>query len=282
MLSLFGLAASSPAFTWSDQPHTVICQIAFDELNNAAKAEVTRLIKQDTEFTSFAESCTWPDHPRQRDIEHFVNLPREDAENPDVALAGDKCPNDVPCVLSAIDKDLAVLKDHNATDADKLASLKFLGHWVGDVHQPLHVSFADDRGGNDIAIEGHLCRGNLNAVWDVCIFVENFGNDLRQTAAKFRSEITDADRSAWTASGPVDWAKESFAITTSKTVEYCVMQSDGSCWYTADREEWKPGSKKKKVQVGSEYVALHGPTVKNRIERAGIRLAKLLNETLGQ
>jgi HlyD family secretion protein len=55
MLSLFGLAASSPAFTWSDQPHTVICQIAFDELNNAAKAEVTRLIKQDTEFTSFEE-----------------------------------------------------------------------------------------------------------------------------------------------------------------------------------------------------------------------------------
>jgi hypothetical protein len=54
-------------------------------------------------------------------------------------------------------------EDRNASDADKLASLKFLGHWVGDVHQPLHVSFADDRGGNEIEITGHLRRGNQDA-----------------------------------------------------------------------------------------------------------------------
>jgi hypothetical protein len=53
--------------------------------------------------------------------------------------------------LTAIKKDFEVLSSNNATQAQKLASLKFLGHWVGDIHQPLHVSFEDDWGGSSLA-----------------------------------------------------------------------------------------------------------------------------------
>jgi hypothetical protein len=101
---------------------------------------------------------------------------------------------------------------------------------------------------------------------------------LPRIADKFRSEITEADRAAWTASSPVDWAKESFANATSESVEYCVMIEDGWCGYAVDRKEWERGSPKKKVHVGSEYIATQGETVRERIRRAGIRLAHLLNE----
>src|SRR6202042_1022788 len=65
--------------------------------------------------------------------------------------------------------------------AGKLASLKFLGHWVGDIHQPLHVSFEDDRGGNNIAVTGE-CGSNLHSAWDTCLVLKAVGEDAGAAA----------------------------------------------------------------------------------------------------
>ena len=91
--------------------------------------------------------------------------------------------------MSAIAKDFAVLSSKTATDEQKAASLKFLGHWVGDVHQPLHVSFADDRGGNEINTVGD-CRGNLHSAWDTCLVVEALGDNVQDAAAKLLAAVT--------------------------------------------------------------------------------------------
>ena len=107
------------------------------------------MIDADGQFQSFSDACTLPDHPRKRASDHFVNLSR------DATGLTDDCGVSSPCVATAIAKDFAVLSSNSATDA----SLKFLGHWVGDVHQPLHVSFEDDRGGNGIRVSGE-CRKN--------------------------------------------------------------------------------------------------------------------------
>src|SRR5262245_52434433 len=131
---------------WGDTGHFIICEIAFQELNPKAREAVQRLIR--------------PDHPRKRAGEHFVNLPRSAT-----GLGDQPCPVDAPCVVTAIETDLAALTRAGATDAEKLVALKFLGHWVGDVHQPLHVSFKDDKGGNDIHEDGP-CAENLHAAWD--------------------------------------------------------------------------------------------------------------------
>jgi hypothetical protein len=61
-------------------------------------------------------------------------------------------------------------------DKAKLAALKFLGHWIGDLHQPLHVSFEDDRGGGRVLTSGP-CGLNLHAVWDGCIVAMKLGSD---------------------------------------------------------------------------------------------------------
>ena len=75
-LSLIFIGSASPVWAWGDLGHRVICQIAFQELNDTARNEVIRLIALDATFDSFTDACTWPDHPRKRADEHFINLAR--------------------------------------------------------------------------------------------------------------------------------------------------------------------------------------------------------------
>ena len=85
------------------------------------------------------------------------------------------CPVADRCVISTIlndTRDLALSLDVSG----QLRLLKSLGHWVGDVHQPLHVSFDDDRGGNLVAVTGQ-CRFNLHSVWDNRIIEKKIGLD---------------------------------------------------------------------------------------------------------
>ena len=65
-LPLALVVAASPACAWRDLGHRVICQIAFQELNEKARNEIIRLISLDETFNSFTDACTWPDHPRKR------------------------------------------------------------------------------------------------------------------------------------------------------------------------------------------------------------------------
>ena len=125
------------AFAWGDIGHRVICQITYEELKPEIKARVDALVAIDPKFRTFADACTAPDHPHIRSPEHYVDLPRS-AKGIDVQHP---CPVADRCVISAIlndTRDLALSLDVS----DQLRLLKSLGHWVGDVHQPLHVSSA--------------------------------------------------------------------------------------------------------------------------------------------
>jgi hypothetical protein len=135
LLSTFALLAlCDSALAWGDLGHKVICEIAFQLVQPDTRAAVRRLIESDAEFRAFADSCVFPDHPRRR--------------------TSDECPQADRCVLTAILADSKVLASKAETDADRLIALKSLEPWVGDIHQPLHVSFGDDRGGNNISVSG--------------------------------------------------------------------------------------------------------------------------------
>jgi hypothetical protein len=83
-----------------------------------------------------------------------------------VALDEDPCPLATDCVVSAIDKDLAVLSSPSASQQERLEALQYLGHWVGDIHQPLNVSFEDDRGGKSVGVSGGLSDRTHTAIED--------------------------------------------------------------------------------------------------------------------
>ncbi len=279
LLCLFACVLGSllpgPALAWSDVGHRIICEIAFQELELTARDRVKEMIAQDPEFDTFANACTWPDHPRQRPSEHYVNLPG-DADGLEEA----PCPLATDCVVPAIEKDLAVLSSSSATEQERLEALKYLGYWVGDIHQPLHVSFQDDRGGNAIGVSVGLCSWDLHAVWDRCIIEQALPGHPDAAARQLLDEITDEDRATWRASTPIDWANESFAISVSPEVQYCVG-TDTGCWYGAGNERLDQGEPEKVVVVDRSYVETNTPAVRDRLVKAGVRLGGLLNQALG-
>ncbi len=278
LVAVSGLAMPERGYGWGDLAHQVICEIAFQELTPPARGEVKRLIQQDPDpnFRRFANACTWADHPRKRAAEHFLNLPRThtaitDADRP--------CPLAATCLFTAIEADTAVLKDANASDADRRKALKFLGHWMGDLHQPLHISFKDDRGGNEIRETGP-CSNDLHAVWDTCLITRGIGPQAASIVAALRSELTEEDRQAWTQGDMVTWANESYQITISPNVQYCI-QVGSTCQYAANNVTFDPGETRRKVAVNASYIATHAPTVRSRLLKAGVRLSHLLNGILG-
>jgi hypothetical protein len=268
------LLCSPPALAWGGLGHEAICELAFRELDDTARQRVIALIRQDQEFTTFRASCNWADRPRQRASEHFVNLPRDAT-----GLDDRECPLAEECVVSAIKDDFAVLASPNATDEEKLWALKFLGHWVGDIHQPLHAASRDDRGGNHIRTLGSSC-GSLHTLWDRCIVEERLGMHPLAIVPELQAGITDEQRAEWLASDPADWANESFVIARKPDVGYCVMV-DGTCQYAADNREFHEGEPERVVVVDDGYLDMHAPAARQRIAMAGVRLAGLLNRALG-
>jgi len=150
----------------------------------------------------------------------------------------------------------------------------------GDVHQPPHVSFEDDRGGSSIGISGGLCGWDLHAVWDRCIIEQGLPGDPYALARQLLGEMTDEERAARRVSTPTDWAKESFAISTSPSVGYCVRTDDG-CWYGPDNERLDQGEPETTVVVDQPYIETQAPTVRKQLLKAGGRLAGLLTRALG-
>jgi hypothetical protein len=142
------------------------------------------------------------------------------------------------------------------------------------------VSFNDDHGGNTIKATG-LCSGNLHEVWDTCILEKQLGLDITALAAALRSSVQDDTRALWTRAEPMAWANESFMITLTSTVEYCV-QKDHACWYAYDHETFDVNENNRVVIVDDIYVIQHLPMIKQRLTQAGIRLGSLLNQTLGR
>jgi len=81
------LAFCTSASAWGDEGHKIVCEIAFRLAQPDTRAAVRKMIRSDSEFDTFTESCVFPDHPRIRAPEHFINLPR-DAKG----LTSDECP----------------------------------------------------------------------------------------------------------------------------------------------------------------------------------------------
>ena len=272
-IGLLVLAPASQALAWGDEGHRIVCEIAFREAAPATQDAIKALIATDGHFTTFSDACTWPDHPRQRADEHFVNLLRYAP-----GLADDACPPTGRCVVSAIELDVGRLSLPSASPTGHLEALKFLGHWVGDIHQPMHVSFEDDRGANGITTTG-VCSGNLHSAWDTCLLEQAVGTDPAAAVDQLLPEITPADRAAWISTGPVAWANKSFAIATAAGTGYCV-ESAGVCAYEAGNIALDPGEPQKTVTIDAAYVAASTPIIRDRLKRAGVRLAHLLDEAL--
>ena len=265
----------SVALGWGSTGHRAVCQIAYEEISSETRTEVDRLIDLDPEFKTFADSCLFADGPpRIRAIDHYINVPRSYQ-----AITRNDCPMADSCLFSAIDIDTGILNNENSADIYKLLSLKLLGHWVGDMHQPLHVSYQDDRGGNFMPKKDDPNGGNIHSVWDFDIIEQRIGSDYAKIAAKLRGEITNRERASWKFDSSVEWANESYQITISSATEYCTQQQ-GACWYSADNMMIDNGERQRELVASERYLTTHKETIERRLKQAGVRLAALLDAAL--
>jgi hypothetical protein len=158
------------------------------------------------------------------------------------------------CVVSAIFRYTGVLRDQDAATAEKLEALKFIAHFVGDIHQPLHVSHARDRGGNDIKIFFFRDNTNLHRVWDSGM-IRHTRKRWSDYAEYLNGSITPQQLEQWQSTDPLLWATESYKLAVSNAYK---VPSSGA--------------------LGQVYFDRNIPVVEERLKMGGVRLAVLLND----
>lgn len=141
-LAILLLFVCGPVFAWGGAAHRLIAELALERMTPAAKAELAKLLELEPGASPVSIS-TWADEVRAPSTAawHYVNLPRDSGCHYESAR---DCP-DGRCVVGAIERQAALLAS-SAPAGERLKALKYLVHLVGDIHQPLHVGYADDRG----------------------------------------------------------------------------------------------------------------------------------------
>ena len=248
------------ALAWGGEGHRVVALIAAQDLSPAAKSQITALLDS-TDATSGMETySTWADEirPQRRDTApwHYVDIEIGSAGY----VASRDCPNN-DCVVGQVERDISILKDRTLAKPVRAEALRFLIHFVGDMHQPLHCSDNHDRGGNQVRVVLNGRTTNLHAVWDTPV-VEALGGDPETVAADLHSRITPAERATWTKGTPEQWANECFAV--AKRNVYAGLAGAGP----TDAP----------IILPADYTAKAAPVVAEQLERAGVRLAAVLNE----
>jgi hypothetical protein len=230
-------------FGWGTQGHQVIAGIAAAQLTPKAKKEVDQLLAPEPGAT-LASISTWADEHRNPSTApwHYVNFPRN-------SCTYDRqrdCP-DGHCVVEAINKQLNVLSS-SQPDEKRLVALKYVVHLVGDVHQPLHAGYQDDRGGNTYQLQAFMRGSNLHALWDTGL-IRNLNEETealvnRLRASPLRSTADDLN--------VIHAAEESCRIV-------------GTAGFYPERK------------VGADYIERFTPIMEQRLALAGARLAEILN-----
>jgi hypothetical protein len=174
------VSISTTSLGWGAGGHMMVASIAFKRLNPTAKAQAKRLLaipivpaNVTKKSSDFVNAAHWPDDVKKLpgfefsgDL-HFIDIP--------FSTDGTPLPTDLPKpenIVKALAHYVDVLK--TSTDQNKQAeALRFIIHFVGDIHQPLHCATRvdkthreGDRGGNDLLIKVGGRTVKLHSYWD--------------------------------------------------------------------------------------------------------------------
>mgnify|MGYP000952893475 CR=1 FL=1 len=274
------VAGSSRSSAWWDDGHAIVAKVAADRLTPHAKAAVKEILKNDPTGQTLVAVSGWADTVRRTPMPetynwHFVDIPL-DAQPPTYDAARDCQPTPKgDCVVAALDRLVITLKDPTASPTERAQALKFITHFVGDLHQPLHCAERNhDAGGNDVRVTFfgathqsppfQTSPWNLHAVWDGGM-IDQTGRS-RTAYVKYLKDWIATQNAVVIASGSfVDWANE----THAQAVDHAYRTANGSKAFPAS------GGK-----VGQKYQSANIKVVDQQLAKAGVRLAKVLNDAL--
>ena len=257
---------------WGAQGHRIVALIANAHLTPAARQNVARLLPD----SSLANVANWADFQVSDTTQtapwHYVNIPiaataydrdRDCPRQPNVS-AGSRNDRWRDCIVDRILYHQERLANTTLDRADRATALKFLVHFVGDLHQPFHAIDVA-RGGNDIAVvefgsptctrtDGSTFPCNLHGVWDSALINRRQLNDQQYVEA-LATHVARHRALGTTPGAPAAWAMESLGLA-------------------------RAGMLPQQGVVDETYYRAQIAVIDDRLAMGGLRLAGMLNQSL--
>ena len=242
------------SFSWGVTGHRVVGEIAQKHLSGKAKKELRKLIGRET----LAQWANWPDFIKSDTTGtwasaskwHYVNvqgnLSKEEFMSKLQSLSGENLYTQIKAMT-------AQLKDKSLSQEKRQIALRFLIHFVGDLHQPLHVGREEDQGGNKISVTWFDKPTNLHSVWDGSLV------DFQQYSYTEYAGVLDIASveqvAAWQTSSLEDWFYDSYTLANKV---YASVPADG--------------------KLGYKYNYIFQQDLDRQLLKGGVRLAKVIND----
>ena len=271
---LFTAFVPAPAWAWGEFGHETIAAIAQDNVAPATRTKIRALFRAEKllgtpecRLDSMEDASTWPDCVRRDRLRWGYTAPWH-YQNVDICKPFDlksPCANG-NCVSAQIDRNAALLADKSLPANVRLEALAFLVHFVGDLHMPLHAGDRGDRGGNDVSASYGIISGSMNLhwLWDGPL-AERAITDGPALVRRYSA----AERAQLESGTTEDWSREAWAV--SREFAYAAAQKGDPCGPPL----------KTRAQIDDAEIAALVPVARLQIERAGLRLAHLLDAALG-
>lgn len=250
------ILAPHKALAWGEEGHKIVAQIAQDHLLPTTRANIKALTGSGASIVSMA---TWADkyrlsHPETKRW-HTVGIPlSKDVYDPSRDCK--QVENKGDCIVNEINRAQATLADPNAELKPRIEALKFLVHFIGDVHQPIHC-VKKMKGASDADVRFFNVPMSLHKVWDSAIIARRFRNEREYARWLEQSWLPGKNIAGLSSGSVVDWAQECHKAGKAAFD----MPTDGN--------------------LDDGYYARAIPVVDRQLAIAGLRLARILNDSLG-
>lgn len=304
-LAILLLAAAS-TLAWGCKGHQTVALIAEKHLTPEARQFVDKLLSEnpiDSQLKRYcgnvtrdllADASTWADDirsERKNGPWHYVDIPRGAARGP-----VDQYCDTEGCITRAIVDQLAILKDKSADPRKRADALRYIIHFVGDLHMPLHATTNNDEGGNCVPVRYFRRRPrenrssftpNLHALWDTAILERDMEGAEPPEFAELLSQMFSADFPKWQAAGihVDDWAWESHDLADSivygALIPTVPVETPAPVHSCTDANNIGERMLRLHLFAGEAYQQAAAPIVEERLAQAGLRLALILNDAAG-
>jgi hypothetical protein len=295
----------SAARAWGCKGHQTVALIAEKHLTPETRQWVEKLLSEnpiDPKLNRYcggaardamADAATWADDvrgERKNGPWHYIDIPRGSKRGelePFCGAAG--------CVTKAISEQLAILKDKNADAAKRADALRYVIHFVGDLHQPLHTITNADEGGNCVPLKyfrrtahehNHSFSPNLHSIWDTAIPERDAEGADSAEYADTLDALFAADIEGWQKAGVhvEDWVWEGYdfaeSVVYGDLTPKIAIEPNVAVHSCSDDNNIGERLLKQNIAAGEAYQEKAAPVAEKRIAEGGVRLAMILNDAL--
>lgn len=306
--ALFLILYPATAWPWGCEGHQAVAMIAEKYMSAHARAKANKLLRTEPVDPALSRYCssqgldlmvdasTWADDLRSSRPEtgpwHYIDIPRDAPRG----AVSEFCPAPPGCVTNAIERQTELLRGRGIDAQTRADALRFIIHFVGDLHQPLHCVSNNDLGGNCMPInffgsapiernpQSETYAPNLHAIWDSAIiqrmkgtepvsqWAESLNQHYRSDVGQWENDGINLENWAWASHNLADtvaYAKLPVAVPVEKP-----LPTKGC----SDDDHVSTRLLQLHEQVSQPYLDAVAPVISEQIVKAGVRLAMVLNQ----